>query len=168
MGIAASGRTPYVIGGIKYANSIGATTACITTSSSSPLASLVKLPIEVITGPEVITGSTRMKSGTAQKLVCNMISTASMIKMGKVYENLMIDVKPTNEKLVARSINIVKTIINCDDDEANLLLDKYHTIKNVIFHHLTGEENLETIEFYLNKTKGNIRNSITLYEVDKK
>ena len=86
IGIAASGRTPYVIGGVEYAKEVGAKTACITTCKGSILASIVDYPVEAITGAEVINGSTRMKSGTAQKLICNMISTATFIKMGKVYE----------------------------------------------------------------------------------
>ena len=97
IGIAASGRTPYVIGGIEYAKAVGAKTASITTSANTVLSSLVDCPIEAVTGAEPITGSTRMKSGTAQKMICNMISTASMVKMGKVYGNLMIDVQATNE-----------------------------------------------------------------------
>ena len=121
-------------------------------------------PIVAVTGAEVITGSTRMKSGTAQKMICNMISTSAMIKMGKVYENLMIDVKATNEKLVSRGINIICSILDVDKDEAAFLLDKYKTIKKVIFSSFTGEENIDKIDLYLDKTKGNIRKSIKLYK----
>ena len=133
IGIAASGRTPYVIGGLNYANEVGAVTACITTSANSIIESIVQYPIVAVTGPEPITGSTRMKSGTAQKMICNMISTASMVKMGKVYENLMIDVKATNEKLVSRSFSIICTILECTQDEARVLLSKFKTVKKVIF-----------------------------------
>ena len=164
IGIAASGRTPYVIGGVHYANEIGAVTACITTSDNSILASIVKYPIVAVTGPEPITGSTRMKSGTAQKMICNMISTASMVKMGKVYENLMIDVKATNEKLVSRSLSIICTILECDLDEAKELLSKYQTVKKVIFASFTGEENLYVIDEYLSSEHGNIRKAINKYK----
>lgn len=164
IGIAASGRTPYVIGGIEYAKRVGCHTACITTSENSILEQISEYPIVAVTGPEVITGSTRMKSGTAQKMICNMISTASMIKMGKVYENLMIDVKATNEKLIARSRSIICSILDCDIEEANRLLSKYQTVKKVIFASLTGEENIEIIDEYLHKTHGNIRKSIKEYE----
>ena len=164
IGIAASGRTPYVIGGLHYANEIGAITACITTSANSVIESIVKYPIVAVTGAEPITGSTRMKSGTAQKMICNMISTASMVKMGKVYENLMIDVKATNEKLVSRSLSIITTILECSTDEARLLLEKYQTVKKVIFASLTGEEDLNVIDEYLNSEHGNIRKAINKYK----
>lgn len=164
IGIAASGRTPYVIGGLNYANEIGAATSCITTSSSSPIEALAKYPIVAVTGPEPITGSTRMKSGTAQKMICNMISTASMVKMGKVYENLMIDVKATNEKLVSRSLSIICTILECSVDEAKALLSKYQTVKKVIFSSFTQEEDLNVIDEYLNSEHGNIRKAIKKYK----
>lgn len=103
IGIAASGRTPYVIGALKYAKEIGAKTASISNNANSKIGEIADVAIEVVTGPEIITGSTRLKAGTAQKLVLNMISTTSMIKIGKVYENLMVDVQPTNKKLIERS-----------------------------------------------------------------
>ena len=136
VGIAASGRTPYVIGGIEYAQSIGASCGCITTSRESILAKMVDFPIEVITGAEAITGSTRMKSGTAQKLVCNMLTTASMIKLGKVYQNLMVDLKATNEKLVARSIAIICETTDYNKEEATKLFYEYHDVKAVILSYL--------------------------------
>lgn len=107
VGIAASGRTPYVIGGMKYAHSIGAPTISIACSPNSEIAQLADIPLTILTGPEVITGSTRMKAGTAQKLVLNMLSTGTMIKLGKVYSNLMVDLMATNKKLEERSIRIV-------------------------------------------------------------
>ena len=160
VGIAASGRTPYVLGGIEYAKSIGTPTACITTSKGSILANSVDYPIEAVTGQEVITGSTRMKSGTAQKLICNMLSTASMIKMGKVYGNYMIDVKATNEKLVARSHTIVSEITGCTLDEAKEKIQKFGTIKKALIAYFTGCENIDHIEQVLTKVKGNIRSAI--------
>lgn len=136
VGIAASGRTPYVIGGIEYAKNVGASCGCITTSKESILAKMVDFPVEVITGAEAITGSTRMKSGTAQKLVCNMLSTASMIKLGKVYQNLMVDLKATNEKLVARSIAIICETTDYSKEEATQLFNEYHDVKAVILSYL--------------------------------
>ncbi|MDF2612131.1 MAG: glucokinase regulatory-like protein, partial [Lachnospiraceae bacterium] len=110
VGIAASGRTPYVIGAVKYAKSIGAKTISITCNPGSELNSLTEVSIAPQTGAEVITGSTRLKSGTAQKLVLNMLSTSVMIKLGKVYGNLMVDLKATNEKLVERTVSIVTSV----------------------------------------------------------
>ncbi|PEI85142.1 N-acetylmuramic acid 6-phosphate etherase [Bacillus toyonensis] len=107
IGIAASGRTPYVIGGLKYAYSVGASTASISCNKNAEISKYAKLNVEVETGAEILTGSTRLKAGTAQKLVLNMISTASMIGVGKVYKNLMVDVQSTNEKLVERSKRII-------------------------------------------------------------
>ena len=159
IGIAASGRTPYVIGGIEYAKSIGAATASISTSSNTILSSLVDCPIEAVTGAEPITGSTRMKSGTAQKMICNMISTASMVKMGKVYENLMIDVQATNEKLVARSISIIKEITGLSDVEAHRAFEKYGSVKKAILGILANIE-LDEVNEILNKNKGNIRKAL--------
>ena len=162
IGIAASGRTPYVIGGIEYAKEVGAKTACITTSKGSVLANIVDYPIEAVTGQEVISGSTRMKSGTAQKLICNMLSTGSMIKMGKVYGNYMIDVMATNEKLVARSYGIVSEITGCTLDEAKERIEKFGTIKKALISYFTGCTDLNEIESALKEVKGNIRKAIKL------
>lgn len=159
IGIAASGRTPYVLGGIEYAKKVGAKTASISTSQNTVLSSLVDCPIEAVTGAEPITGSTRMKSGTAQKMICNMISTASMVKMGKVYGNLMIDVQATNEKLVARAISILKDITGLDDTEAKAAYDKYGSVKKAMLGVLAGIEPDE-VNAILNKHKGNIRESL--------
>ncbi len=114
VGIAASGRTPYVIGALKYAGQVGAATASLSCNRYSQVSRYADVAIEVDTGPEVLTGSTRLKAGTAQKLVLNMISTASMIGLGKVYENLMVDVQPTNEKLIERSKRIIMEATNVD------------------------------------------------------
>lgn len=162
VGIAASGRTPYVVGGIKFAKEKGAMTSCITTSLNSILAQTVDYPIEVVTGAEAITGSTRMKSGTAQKLVCNMLTTASMIKMGKVYENLMIDMQPTNEKLVARAEKMLMEVTGLDREGAKEYIKKYGNVKRSMFAYLTGIENISVIDEYLAKAKGNIRLALKL------
>lgn len=118
IGIAASGRTPYVIGGLDYARSIGASTGTISCNKGAEISKHADLPIEVDCGPEFLTGSTRLKSGTAQKLILNMISTISMIGIGKVYNNLMVDVKPTNEKLVERSKRIIMQATEADYETA--------------------------------------------------
>ncbi len=118
VGIAASGRTPYVIGGLEYATEIGAETASIAITSNSKIAEYANLPIEVVVGPEVVTGSTRMKAGTAQKMILNMISTGAMILNGKVYQNLMVDVMQTNEKLVERAKSIVMMATDCSENVA--------------------------------------------------
>lgn len=107
IGIAASGRTPYVIGALEYANCIGATTVAISCTKQAKISQYAKYHIEAVPGPEVLTGSTRLKAGTTQKLILNMISTLSMVSVGKVYQNLMVDVKPTNQKLIERSKNII-------------------------------------------------------------
>lgn len=114
VGIAASGRTPYVIGGLEYAASIGAKTVSVSCNKHAEISRYADFPIEVDAGPEFLTGSTRLKSGTAQKLILNMLSTVSMIGIGKVYNNLMVDVKPTNEKLVERAKRIIMEATTCD------------------------------------------------------
>lgn len=120
--IAASGRTPYCIGGLQYAKSIGCRTIAIACNKNSEIGKNADLAIEVEVGPEVLTGSTRLKAGTAQKLILNMITTAAMTGMGKVYENLMVDLKITNEKLLERAKNNVVQITGCTLDEASELL----------------------------------------------
>ena len=114
VGIAASGRTPYVIGALEYAKSLGSVTVSIESNPNSAMANIVDIAIDTVVGPEVLTGSSRLKSGTAQKLVLNMLTTASMILMGKCYQNLMVDVQASNEKLKARAIRIVMQATDCD------------------------------------------------------
>jgi len=124
VGISASGRTPFVMGAIKSAKLIGAFTGSISNVSNAKISSMVDIPIEVITGPEVITGSTRLKAGTAQKMALNMLSTISMIRLGKVYKNLMVDVTPINKKLVNRAIRIIMTATGISKEKALNLLKK--------------------------------------------
>lgn len=114
VGIAASGRTPYVIGALEYAKSLGSVTVSIASNPNSAMANIVDIAIDTVVGSEVLTGSSRLKSGTAQKLVLNMLTTASMILMGKCYQNLMVDVQASNEKLKARAIRIVMQATDCD------------------------------------------------------
>jgi N-acetylmuramic acid 6-phosphate etherase len=122
IGLAASGRTPYVIYGLDYANKTGCHTVAIACNKGSDVGKKANLAIEPVTGPEVLTGSTRLKAGTAQKMILNMISTGSMVGIGKAYENLMVDVKQSNEKLVVRSQNIVMTATGCTREEAEKVL----------------------------------------------
>jgi N-acetylmuramic acid 6-phosphate etherase len=123
VGIAASGRTPYVLGGLRHARQLGATSVALVCAPASPMAGLATVAIELLTGPEVITGSTRMKAGTGQKLVLNMLSTATMVRLGKVYGNLMVDVRPTNDKLRRRAVRIVTDAAGLDNHRARTLLD---------------------------------------------
>lgn len=132
VGIAASGTTPYVIGGLRKANENGLETACIVCNENSDVAAEAKYPIEVVVGPEFVTGSTRMKSGTAQKLVLNMISTAVMIRLGRVKGNKMVDMQLTNIKLVGRAVNMVMQSTNLDAGSAQALLDKYGSVRKAI------------------------------------
>lgn len=124
VGIAASGRTPYVLGAMAYAKSVGARVVGVTCCPGSPVTEAADIAIAPSPGPEVVTGSTRMKSGTAQKMVLNMLSTGAMIKLGKVYGNLMVDVKPSNEKLVERCRRIVRAAAEVDDAAARAALDQ--------------------------------------------
>ena len=124
IGLAASGRTPYVLGAIEYANSIGAITGSITCSKSSDLSKVSQYPIEVPVGAEIITGSTRMKAGTAQKMILNMISTTIMIKLGKVFSGYMVDVKTSNQKLIERAKRIIMKTANCDYEKSSVALKK--------------------------------------------
>lgn len=123
IGIAASGRTPYSVSAVNYAKEIGCKTGCITASKQSELGNLVDYKVEVNAGPEVITGSTRMKAGTAQKLILNMLSTTVMIKLGRVYNNEMVSLIATNEKLEVRSSNILKRILGIEDEQAKAILE---------------------------------------------
>ena len=123
VGVAASGRTPYVLGCMEYAKELGAATVSVTCCPGSVLDTFADIGIAPAPGPEVVTGSTRMKSGTAQKMVLNMLSTGAMIKLGKVYGNLMVDVKPSNEKLIRRCVTIVCAATECDEAAATAALE---------------------------------------------
>ena len=122
VGLAASGRTPYVIGGIKYANSVGCRTVAISCNRESQIGKISDCAIDVVVGPEVLTGSTRLKAGTAEKMILNMISTTAMVKLGKVYENLMVDVVQSNEKLQARAENIVMAATGANKETAKKMI----------------------------------------------
>ncbi|SHN27247.1 N-acetylmuramic acid 6-phosphate etherase [Cyclobacterium lianum] len=135
IGIAASGTTPYVIGGVKSAGSAGLLTGCITCNKDSPLAAASQFPVEVVVGPEFVTGSTRMKSGTAQKLCLNMISTSVMIKLGKVKGNKMVDMQLSNKKLVNRGTKMIMEATGLDETAANDLLIRYGSVRSAVAAH---------------------------------
>lgn len=139
VGIAASGTTPYVIGGLRKANEMGIETGCIVCNQGSPVAAVAKYPIEVVVGPEFVTGSTRMKSGTAQKLVLNMISTSVMIQLGRVKGNKMFDMQLTNKKLVGRAVNMIMESTHSDIETARQLLKKFGSVRKAV-------ENFHTIK----------------------
>lgn len=132
IGIAASGTTPYVIGAVTRARENGLLTGCITSNPHSPLAQVSECPIETIVGPEFLTGSSRMKSGTAQKMVLNMISTCLMIRMGRVQGNQMVNMQLTNEKLIERGIRMIRASIAISEKEARNLLLKYGSVQKVL------------------------------------
>ena len=138
IGIAASGRTPYVIGAVKEARAFGCLTACITCNENTQLASAVAHPIEALVGPEFVTGSTRMKAGTAQKLILNMISTSVMIQLGHVKGNKMVDMQLSNEKLIDRGINILVSQLNVTPEDAEELLEKHGSVRKVLDIHIKG------------------------------
>ncbi|MCI3030001.1 N-acetylmuramic acid 6-phosphate etherase [Desemzia sp. C1] len=160
LGIAASGRTPYVIGALTYANEIGATTASLSCNKDAEISRYATLPIEVEVGPEILTGSTRLKSGTAQKLVLNMLSTSSMIGIGKVYQNLMVDVKPSNEKLVERSKRIIMQATDCSYEQASQAFTSANQqVKTAIVMILT-DSTKEEAEQKLVESQGFVRNTM--------
>jgi len=145
VGIAASGRTPYVIGGLQYAQSIGAKTVSIACNKEAKISGYAQIPIEVDCGPEILTGSTRLKAGTAQKLILNMLSTVSMIGIGKVYQNLMVDVQATNEKLEERSKRIIMAATECSYEEATSYFEAAnHNVKVAIVMILTNLDATES------------------------
>ncbi|MCY9019460.1 N-acetylmuramic acid 6-phosphate etherase [Priestia megaterium] len=159
VGIAASGRTPYTLSALAYANSLGTVTGCVVNSPQSPMEQEAKYAIVAESGPEVVTGSTRMKAGTAQKLVLNMLTTASMIQIGKVYSNLMVDVQPTNDKLVQRAKNIIAELTGVSPEEAAESLQTYKTPKAAILALLTSIEG-DKVHRLLDKHDGHLKKAI--------
>ena len=139
VGIAVSGRTPYVIGALNYAKTVGCVTVGLTCNPDSAIARLADISIAPLVGAEVVTGSTRLKSGTAQKLVLNMLTTASMIRIGKTYQNLMVDMRTSNEKLLARAVRIVMQATDCPEQVAEAALQRTsNDVKLAILTILTG------------------------------
>lgn len=160
VGIAASGRTPYVIGAMNYAKSIGVHTIGVNCSKGSILDQEADTAITIDVGPEVITGSTRMKSGTAQKLVLNMLTTGSMIKLGKVYKNLMVDVQPTNEKLKYRQINIIKEATGVNEVQSKRALNEADQNTKLAIFMLLSDLNKEQALEILNNHNGHIKKAL--------
>ena len=160
VGIAASGRTPYVLGALNYAKQLGATTVSIASNPNSKMAEVADIAIETVVGPEVLTGSSRMKSGTAQKLVLNMLTMASMVLIGKCYQNLMVDVQASNEKLKARALKIVMEATECDNETAaNVLAKANGQVKLAILMQLSGLDALEA-QSLLDKSNGKLRQAL--------
>lgn len=157
VGLAASGRTPYVIGGLRYARNLGCRTAAISCNPGSAIAQEAEIAISPVVGPEALTGSTRLKSGTAQKLVLNMISTGAMVKLGKVYQNLMVDMKATNIKLVDRACRIVVEATGATREEAEQALKQTdYEVKPAILMILTGVD-AQTAQARLADSRGYLR-----------
>ena len=163
VGLSASGRTPYVIGALKYAQQIGAYTISVACTENPETATHANLSLAAVTGPEVITGSTRMKAGTAQKLILNMLSTGSMILIGKVYGNLMVDLQCTNNKLKARARRIVMEATGCDVETTDNLLEQSHgAVKPAILMHLSGMD-YETAVQKLKDNQGRLKQALKYY-----
>ncbi|KZE64682.1 N-acetylmuramic acid 6-phosphate etherase [Fictibacillus phosphorivorans] len=161
--IAASGRTPYCLGAMDYAKAQGALTAALICAADTPMQKLADISIPVITGPEVVTGSTRMKAGTAQKLVLNMISTASLVRWGKVYSNLMVDVQPTNEKLKLRAKNIIMEAAGVSEKEAeDAMRAQEGNTKAAIFQLITGVAPNDA-KLYLAQHDGKLKEAIRMF-----
>ncbi|PTE10825.1 N-acetylmuramic acid 6-phosphate etherase [Mesorhizobium helmanticense] len=161
VGIAVSGRTPYVIGGLNYAREVGATTVALSCNPRSTIAGIADIAISPVVGPEVLTGSTRLKSGTAQKLVLNMLTTASMIRIGKSYQNLMVDLNPSNKKLVARAVRIIMQTSGCTAQQARHALEATgKDVKLAILVVITGME-VEEARGALGRAGGFLRKAIS-------
>ncbi|KEY60604.1 N-acetylmuramic acid 6-phosphate etherase [Serratia sp. DD3] len=160
VGIAASGRTPYVLGAMAYARSVGATVVAISCNQNSEMSKAADIAIEPVVGPEVVTGSSRMKAGTAQKLILNMITTGAMIRSGKVYSNLMVDVEATNAKLVQRQVNIVVEATECSPEEAEKALNECHRHCKTAIVMVLGGLSAQQAGEMLSKNKGFIRKTL--------
>ncbi len=160
IGIAASGRTPYVLGGLAYAKEIGCHTVAISCNPGSAIGAAAELAIEVVPGPEVLTGSTRLKAGTCQKLILNMISTATMVSTGKAYQNLMVDVMQTNEKLHVRAQNIVMEATGVDREVAKETIAQANGSAKTAITMILANCGLEEATARLKKAKGHVREAI--------
>lgn len=159
VGIAASGRTPYVLGAIEYARSLGALTIGLSCSPGSELSRTAEIAITPAPGPEIITGSTRMRAGTATKLVLNMISTGVMIRLGYVYGNLMVNVQPTNEKLIDRGRRIISALTELSYAESAVLLERAGAVRTAVLMHKLGVTR-EEAERRLQEAKGRLREAL--------
>lgn len=163
VGIAASGRTPYVIGALRYAKETGAKAVALACNKNARISEVADIGIEVVVGPEVVTGSTRMKAATAHKMVLNMMSTASMIRIGKVYENLMVDVNVSNYKLKERAISIIQTVTGAEYEPAKETLEKTGLKVKPAIVMLKAQTTVEQAEELLNRADGDVRKAISLH-----
>ncbi|UAL53799.1 N-acetylmuramic acid 6-phosphate etherase [Metabacillus dongyingensis] len=163
VGIAASGRTPYVIGALRYAKETGAKAIALSCNKDAKISEAADIGIEVVVGPEVVTGSTRMKAATAHKMVLNMISTAAMIKIGKVYENLMVDVNVSNHKLKERAISIIQTVTDAGYDLAKETLEKAELKVKPAIVMIKANTSVEEAINLLNRADGDVRKAISLH-----
>ncbi len=164
IGIAASGRTPYTLSALEYANKIGALSVSITCNKDSAMAETAQISIAPVVGPEVISGSTRMKAGTAQKMTVNMISTGVMVRLGKVYQNYMVHVQPTNEKLIARSCGMISQITGVDTDRARAVLNETNMdVPQAIVMLLAGCNSAQA-QTLLQQANGRVRDALKLAE----
>ncbi|RZN57063.1 N-acetylmuramic acid 6-phosphate etherase [Avibacterium paragallinarum] len=160
VGIAASGRTPYVLGGLDYAKSLGATTVAIASNANSPMTQVADIAITPVVGAEVLTGSSRLKSGTAQKLVLNMLTTASFVLMGKCYQNLMVDVQASNQKLVARATRIVMQATDCTAEQAQRALTTAQNNAKVAILMLLADLDYPSAVQLLSENKGRLQGAL--------
>lgn len=167
IGIAASGRTPYTIGAVEYAKSLGCFTACITCNEDTPIAEVVDIPIVAVVGPEAITGSTRMKAGTAQKMILNMISTVTMIRLGYVKGNRMTNLKPKNKKLVERSLRILSEETGLDEAEAKELFNAAKNDLRIALIMSKTKVNFDRAKSVLDKFNGVVKEAIDAIESEK-
>ena len=162
VGLAASGRTPYVVSAIQHASEMGCSTVGISNNPGSELGEMARISIEVVTGPEVLTGSTRLKAGTSQKLVLNMLSTAAFTRLGKVYGNFMVDVQATNEKLDGRARRIVCDISGVSVDEADELLRLSHGSVKLAIVMANAQVSVDKAQELLDDSRGNVRQALNL------
>jgi N-acetylmuramic acid 6-phosphate etherase len=165
VGIAASGRTPYVLSAMEYAKSVQCLTVAISCTTNSKLYQLADIAITPVVGPEVISGSTRLKAGTAQKMVLNMISTAAMIRLGKVYQNLMVDVQPTNKKLIERAKKIVMRVTGVDYKKAEQVLEEAHYSTKAAIVMIKTNQNRDEAVKLLAKSNGFIHKALLLNQL---
>lgn len=162
IGLAASGRTPYVVGGLRYARNVGCVTAAVVCNSGSRIAKEADIPVEIEVGPEILTGSTRLKAGTAQKLVLNMISTGAMVRTGKAYQNLMVNVVQSNQKLCTRAENIVMDATGVDRTTARKVIDKAEGNVKLAVVMILAERGVDEAKDLLGQSAGHVREAVRI------
>lgn len=162
IGLAASGRTPYVVGGLRYARNVGCITAAVVCNSGSRIAEEADIPVEIEVGPEILTGSTRLKAGTAQKLVLNMISTGAMVRTGKAYQNLMVNVVQSNQKLCTRAENIVMDATGADRETARKVIDKAEGNVKLAVVMILAERGVDEAKDLLGQSAGHVREAVRI------